>query len=221
MRKSIGGLLVLGLVLSSLGCATMDNSQQGALVGAVGGALIGSLIGEQTGDAIAGAIIGAAIGGAAGAYIGGYMDRQAADMRQDVGNAEVERVGEGILVSFDLNLLFGPGGFELLGPGRECLDHMAVVLNRYPETHVFIEGRAFHPGTLEPDISLSEHRARVMADYLAGRNVRTDRFTVRGYNRNQNALGSGSTNGRIRNQRMGLAIMANDNLKRTARAQGR
>ncbi len=216
MKKILGGFLVGAIVLSGASCATMDNSEQGALVGALGGALIGSLIGDSTGDATAGAIIGAAIGGMAGAYIGGYMDRQAAEMRQSVGGADVERLGEGILVAFDLNLLFGPGGFELLVGGRDCLDRLAVVLDRYPETHVFIEGRAFRPGTYEPDYPLAERRARVMADYLQNRNVRPDRFTVRGYDRSR-----AGSNDRFQNRRMGLAIMADDNLKRTARAHAR
>jgi outer membrane protein OmpA-like peptidoglycan-associated protein len=216
MKKLISILAVCGLVLSSASCVTMNNSEQGALVGAMGGALIGSLLGDSTGDAIAGAIIGAAIGGVAGAYIGSYMDRQAADMRQGVGGAEVERFGEGILLSFDLNLLFGPGGFELLLSGRDGLDHLAIILNSYPDTHVFIEGRGFVPGMLEPNFPLAERRARVMADYLRSRNVRADRFTVRGYSRSQ----AGSY-GRIHDRRMGLAVIADDNLRRTARAHVR
>lgn len=216
MNKILGSFLVGAIVLSGASCATMNNSEQGAVVGALGGALIGSLIGDSTGDAVAGAIIGAAIGGMAGAYIGSYMDRQAAEMRQSVGDADVARIGEGILVSFDLNLLFGPGGFELLVSGRDGLDRMAVILDRYPDTHIFIEGRAFRPGTYEPDYPLAERRARVMADYLRSRNVRPDRFTVRGYDRSQ-----AGPNDRFRNRRMGLAVMADDNLKRTARARAR
>ena len=216
MHKILGSFLVGAIVLSGASCATMDNSEQGALVGALGGALIGSLIGDSTGDAVAGAIIGAAIGGMAGAYIGSYMDREAADMRQSVGDAEVQRLGEGILVSFDLGLLFGAGGFELLAPGCAGLDRLSVILNRYPDTHIFVEGRAFRPGTYEPDYRLAERRARVVADYLRSRNVRPDRFTVRGYDRSQVA-----PNDRFRDRRMGLAVMADDNLKRTARARAR
>jgi outer membrane protein OmpA-like peptidoglycan-associated protein len=217
MKKAIVGWVVCGIILSGAGCATMNNTEQGALVGAVSGAIIGSLIGDSTGDAITGAIIGAAIGGAAGAYIGSYMDRQAVELRQDVPGAEVDRIGEGILLSFDLNLCFAAGGFDLLVTGRQDLDRLAIVLNRYPDCHVFIEGRAFVPGGYEPDIQLGERRARIMADYLRARNVRADRFTIRGYSRGQ---GSGSF-GRIPARRMGLAIMADDNLKRTARAHAR
>ncbi|MGA2363539.1 MAG: glycine zipper domain-containing protein [Candidatus Aminicenantales bacterium] len=221
MRKIVSGLVVVGFVLSSMSCVTTDNAGQGALVGAAGGAIVGSLIGDSTGDAILGAIIGAAIGGAAGAYIGSYMDRQAAEMRQGVEGAEVERLGEGIRVTFDIGLFFEGGGFELLTAGRESLAGMAVILNRYPDTHVFIEGPAYVPGRYEPDVALSERRARVMADFLNSRNVRADRFTARGYSRTESRGRSDPTGGRLRNKRVGLAIMANDNLKRTARTQVR
>jgi outer membrane protein OmpA-like peptidoglycan-associated protein len=221
MRNVICGAVAVCLAVSSVSCVTVDNETQGALVGAAGGAIIGSLLGDSTGDAILGAIIGAAIGGVAGAYIGRYMDREAADLRQGVEGGEVERVGEGIFITFDIGLFFEAGGFELLVPGRRCLDALALDFDRYPDTHIFIEGRAFYAGTYEPDIRLGERRARVMADYLASRNVRPDRFTVRGYGGSRAGLRSGPPQGRVPERRMGLAIMADDNLRRTARAHAR
>lgn len=216
MKKTFGSFLVGALVLGCTGCATMDNAQQGALIGAISGALIGSYIGDSSGNATAGAIIGAAIGGMAGAYIGNYMDRQAAEMRQSVEGADVERMGEGIMIGFDIGLLFGPDGFDLMVSGRNDLDRMAVILQRYPDTHIFIEGRAFRPGTYEPDNQLAERRGRVMADYLRSRNIPPERFTVRGYSRAQ--FGASD---HFKNQRMGMAIVADENLKRTANSHAR
>jgi outer membrane protein OmpA-like peptidoglycan-associated protein len=221
MRKTISGLLAFGFILWSSGCVTVDSPGQGALVGATGGAIVGGLIGDSAGDVILGAIIGAAIGGVAGAYVGSYMDRQAAEMRQEVGDAEVERLGEGIRITFDIGLFFEGGGFELLVGGRDRLAGLAVILNRYADTYVYIEGPAYVPGRFEPDMALSEHRARVMADYLSRRNVRPDRFMVSGYRRSQPDARIDPTGGRLRNRRIGLAVMANDNLKRTARARAR
>jgi len=213
MQRFISGLLVIGLIFTSAGCVTVgNNAEQGALTGAAGGAIIGSLIGDSQGDALLGAIIGAAIGGAAGAYIGGYMDRQAAEMRQDVEGAEVERVGEGIRVSFDIGMFFGAGGFELMLSGREGLNSMAIILNQYPSTHVFIEGSPYGPGASEREIALSRHRARAMADYLRSRNVGADRFTVRDYNRSRAAS---------RGNRLSMAVMADDNLRNAARSHAR
>lgn len=216
MKKVVGVFITAAVILSGAGCATMSNSEQGALVGAIGGALIGSQISDHSGGSAAGAVIGAAIGGMAGAYIGGYMDRQAADMRQSVGEADVERVGEGIMVSFDLDLLFEAGGFHLLLSGRNDLDRLAVILGRYPDTRIFIEGRAFRPGTGEPDYRLSARRARVMADYLRGRNVRSGRFTVGGYGGTRSVR-----NDRLSSRRMGLAIVADSKLKRAAASHPR
>ena len=54
-----------------------------------------------------GAIIGAAVGGASGAVIGRQMDKQAEEIEKTVPDAKVERVGEGIVVEFSSNILFG------------------------------------------------------------------------------------------------------------------
>ncbi len=215
MKNIVSGFMVLSIIIWGAGCVAVDNAEQGAMVGAAGGAIIGSLLGGSSGNALLGAIVGAAIGGAAGAYIGRYMDRQAAEMQQDVEGADVERVGEGIFVAFDIGLFFEPGSYVLLAPGRARLDRMAVVLDRYPDTHVYIEGRAYAPGTFAPDGPLAERRARVMADYLAGRNLSPARFTARGFSAN------GPSGEHIAQRRMGLAIMANDALKSRARAQAR
>jgi outer membrane protein OmpA-like peptidoglycan-associated protein len=47
-----------------------------------------------------------AVGGAAGALIGNYMDKQAAEIERDIEGAKVERVGEGIKITFSSGILF-------------------------------------------------------------------------------------------------------------------
>ena len=85
----------LALLLTLTACSS--NLRTGALGGAAAGAVIGGI---ASGSA-RGAIIGAAIGGAAGAAIGGIMDAQAEDLQDKLTNAQVERVGEGIHITFD------------------------------------------------------------------------------------------------------------------------
>lgn len=213
MKKILAGFVAFGLILSSVGCITVDNAEEGALAGAAGGAVVGSLIGDSAGDVILGAIIGAAIGGAAGAYISRYMDRQAAEVRENVEGAEVDRVGEGVRIYFDIGLFFDAGGFELLIGGRERLDRLALILNRYPDTSICVDGRPHAAGAVAPDVVLSERRARAVADYMGGHNVRPDRVTIVGRGQGHPAARNGP--------RMGLAIMANDRLKNTARQQVR
>ena len=109
MRSTIGArshslLMVAGCVSLLGSCAT--KAQTGAVVGATGGAVVGGVIGKVAGSTAAGVIIGATVGGVAGAIIGGEMDKQAAEIKQNIPGATVERVGEGIAVTFASGLLY-------------------------------------------------------------------------------------------------------------------
>ena len=107
-RKRIISVALTAAALTSIsleGCAT--KKQTGALVGATGGAVVGGVIGKATGHTARGTIIGAAVGGTAGALIGARMDRQAKELAQNIPGARVERVGEGIQVTFESGLLAG------------------------------------------------------------------------------------------------------------------
>src|SRR5687768_3054513 len=97
----IGTLLTLGAVLTAgtTGCASLSRTQKGAIIGAAGGAAAGAVVGKYAGSTTKGAIIGAVVGGAAGAVIGRQMDQKAEELEQELENAKVERVGEGILVT--------------------------------------------------------------------------------------------------------------------------
>src|SRR5688500_12976484 len=101
--------IVAMLAVASLGlsaCASMSNKERGAVIGAGAGAAVGGVIGNNTGSTARGAIIGAVIGGAAGAVIGHQMDQQAKELKLEIPGAVVERVGEGIQVTFASGLLY-------------------------------------------------------------------------------------------------------------------
>src|SRR5436853_436514 len=79
--------------------------------------------------------------GGAGAVIGHQMDRQAQDLQGDLGqNASVERVGEGIAVTFASGILYPFNSVDILPAGRENLRQLAQSLQRYPGTEVLIVG---------------------------------------------------------------------------------
>src|SRR5215208_163482 len=113
MRATVAALLAIG-ALASAGCASMSQKERGAVIGAGAGAAIGGVIGNQTGSTARGAIIGAVVGGAAGAIIGHQMDQQAKELDQSIPGAKVERVGEGIQVTFESGLLFPFNSTEIL-----------------------------------------------------------------------------------------------------------
>src|SRR5512134_2826598 len=133
--------VVIGMMALTVGvgsCAT--RAQTGAVIGAGGGAVVGAVIGRATGNTAVGAIFGAAVGGAAGAIIGGYMDKQAAEMEQDLEGARIERVGEGIKITFGGGLLFDVDRAELRPAAQEELVKLAKILNKYDDTNILVEG---------------------------------------------------------------------------------
>src|SRR4029079_12876938 len=95
------------MVTVQTACQTLNTQKEkGAVIGAAGGAIVGGVVGKATGSTARGAIIGAAVGGAAGVVIGHQMDQKAKAIQASVPGAEVTRVGEGLVVTFDSGLLF-------------------------------------------------------------------------------------------------------------------
>jgi len=213
-------LLVLGsLVLVSASCAT--KSQTGAAIGAGSGAVVGAVIGKAAGSTAAGAILGAAVGGATGAIIGGYMDRQAAEMERDLEGAKIERIGEGIKITFDSGILFEFNSSELQYDARQNLTKLATILNKYEDTDVLIEGHTDSQGTASYNMDLSRQRAQSVSNFLAGQQVSPVRFTIMAYGEDQPIASNETSEGRAQNRRVELAIMANDKLKAAAERQAR
>ena len=136
-----GTLLVVTLVsISMVGCTTLNKSEEGAVVGAGTGAVVGAAVGTLIGSTAKGAIVGAVVGGAAGAVIGSQMDKQAEELEEDLEDAEVARVGEGIVVTFDSGLLFD---FDSDMPREEAkanLADLAASVKEYENTDVLIIG---------------------------------------------------------------------------------
>jgi len=216
MKRTLIGVLVLSLVLLSFGCASWSKTAKGGAIGAAGGAVVGGIIGKIAGNTLLGALAGAALGGAAGAFIGRHMDKQAEEMRRDLQGAKVDRVGEGIKITFDSGLMFDVNKFDLRAMSQENLTKLAVILNKYPDTNILIEGHTDSTGTREINMPLSENRAKAVADFLARQNVQSARFTVDGYGPDQPIGDNTTLEGRQMNRRVDLAIMANDKLKRIA-----
>ncbi len=215
MKRIAVLLMIVALLLSAAGCAT--NKGKGAAIGSAGGAAVGAAIGSQSGNTVLGAIIGAAVGGAAGAYIGSYMDRQAAEMERDLEGARIERVGEGIKITFDSGILFDIDRAELQPAAKENLRQLAAILQKYPDTNILIEGHTDSTGSEEHNLVLSRARAQAVANFLAGLGVDATRFTIMGYGESQPIADNGTVEGRRLNRRVEIAVMANDKLKAAAR----
>lgn len=102
-------------------------------------------------------------------------------------------------------------------PARSNINDLAVILNKYEDTNILIEGHTDSTGGESLNMRLSEDRAESVARQLKGQGVVTRRISSVGYGERQPVADNGSSAGRRQNRRVEVAIFANDKLKRAAR----
>src|SRR5512147_2549214 len=100
MRSFLASSVTVAALLSLAAGCGLNKAETGAIIGAGAGGAAGAVIGNATGSTVRGAIIGAVVGGAAGAIIGHQMDKQAQELAYELPGATVQRIGEGIAVTF-------------------------------------------------------------------------------------------------------------------------
>jgi outer membrane protein OmpA-like peptidoglycan-associated protein len=205
----LGLLPVVAASALALGsCAT--KSQTGAVVGAAGGAVVGGVIGKATGSTASGVIIGAAVGGIAGAIIGAEMDKQARELKQNIPGARVERVGEGITVTFASGLLYDFDSDVVRPEAQSNLRNLARSLSKYPGSDLHIVGHTDQVGAASYNQSLSERRAAAAANYLVAQGVRRTRIATRGMGETEPIAENSTEAGRQANRRVEVAIYASE-----------
>ena len=219
MNKAIILLLsAVLLVAASTGCS-WNNAAKGGAIGAGAGGAAGAVIGHQSGNTAVGAIIGAAVGGATGAIIGNEMDKRAAEMREDLEGARIERIGEGIKITFDSGLLFDFDKSDLRPQAQTNIASLSRILNKYPDTDIVVEGDTDNTGTEDYNVGLSDRRAQSVASYLMGLDVNGSRISQIGLGESNPVASNATESGRQLNRRVEVAIFANDKLKEAAEDQ--
>ena len=206
------------VLVGASGCASMNKTTKGAVIGAAAGGAAGAVIGNQTGSTARGAIIGAAVGGAAGALIGHQMDQRAKEIQQNVPAATVERVGEGIQVTFPSGLLFDFDSDVVRSSAATNLNELARNLSKYGDSNLMIAGHTDAVGSSDYNQGLSERRARAAARYLTAQGVTTYIATA-GLGEREPIASNTTEAGRQQNRRVEIAIYASAALQENARRQ--
>ena len=212
--RTTAAILAVSTVLPA--CSSMSNTQKGAVIGAAGGGAVGAVIGKKVGSTAKGAIIGAAVGGTAGAIIGRRMDKQAEELAMEIPGARVERVGEGIVVTFDSGLLFAYDSDAIQGAARENLTNLAESLRKYSDTDVLIVGHTDATGSDSYNQGLSDRRATSAAAYLAQQGVTRTRVKTAGRGEAEPIESNETAEGRAQNRRVEVVIVANAQLRQSA-----
>ncbi|MFN0118145.1 MAG: OmpA family protein [Elusimicrobiota bacterium] len=217
MRKTTVHLLVMVIISMGLtGCAELNRTAKGGMIGATTGAILGGVIGKQSGNTTAGILIGAALGGVAGASIGHYMDKQAAEIQNDIKNAKVERVGEGIKITFDSGILFDTNSAVLKSASRDNIASLSKTLNKYKDTNIVIQGYTDSDGSDDYNLALSQKRAESVSGYTVTQGVLGSRISTAGMGESNPVSDNSTAAGKQTNRRVEIAIFANDKLKKAA-----
>lgn len=214
MKTSL--IMIISAILILSGCASWNKTQKGAVVGTAAGGAMGAVIGRASGNTAMGAIIGAAVGGAAGAVIGNQMDKQAEEIKKTVPDAKVERVGEGIVVEFNSNVLFAFDKSNLSADAKTNLDKLVKVLDHYPDTNIEVQGHTDSKGSKNYNQSLSERRADSVSGYLSGKGITSSRTSIKGFGETIPKYSNETDSGRTQNRRVEFLITANEKMKAEA-----
>lgn len=206
--SKVAALLVVALTLGA--CSSLSNTEKGAVIGAGAGAAGGAAVGKAAGGTAEGAILGAVIGGTAGAIIGNRMDKKAQELDEELANAEVERIGEGIKVTFDSGLLFDFDSAALRSNAQQNLSEFSQSMREYPETDILIVGHTDSKGSESYNQQLSEDRAESAAEYLIRQGLNPSRLTTMGKGESEPVATNETEAGRQQNRRVEVAIFASE-----------
>ena len=209
-RRTLTGVLTAALLVPLAAGCGMNKAEQGAIIGAGTGGVAGAVVGKATGSTVRGAIIGAAVGGVAGAVIGHQMDRHAEELAYQIPGATVQRIGEGIVVTFPDGLLFNFDSDQLLYAARENLRKVATSLETYQNTRLLVVGHTDSQGSDVYNMGLSERRASAAVGFIVSEGIPRDRTSTAGRGEGEPIATNDTDDGRQQNRRVEIAIFSNN-----------
>ncbi len=225
MRQTLKQISIIGLTALFLTAFTnceavknANNKQKGAVIGATGGAVLGAILGNNIGkggNGELGAVIGGVAGGAAGVIIGNKMDKQAQKIETEIPGAQVERVDDGIVVTFDENsgVYFDTNKYNINAASQATLDKLANVLREYPDTDVLVVGHTDSTGSEAYNMTLSKQRAQSVTSYFTQtKGLSNGRFTTNWFGEQTPVADNVTEAGRAQNRRVNVAIVPNDKM---------
>lgn len=222
ITKNIAVIAVCGLLFTSCEATrNANNKQKGAVIGATGGAVIGAILGNNVGsgdNSELGAVIGGVVGGTAGVLIGAKMDKQAQKIEEEIPGAQVERVDDAIVVTFDENsgVYFKTAQYSINAESDALLSRLSNVMKDFADTNIIVAGHTDDVGSDASNMTLSQNRAQSVTNFLINKGISSNRFTTVYYGESQPAATNATAEGRAKNRRVTLAIVPNEAMKNEA-----
>jgi len=184
-----------------------NRTQTGALTGAAIGAVLGGTR-ESGNDRFKNAALGAAIGAAGGAVIGNILDKQAAELRGDFSNGQIDVVNNGneLIVRMPQDILFAVNSATVSSGLRGDLGVLAANLNRYPNSIIEVQGHTDNTGSSAYNLNLSQQRAQSVTSILAANGVSQARLRAVGMGEDRPIASNLTPEGRAQNRRVDIII---------------
>jgi outer membrane protein OmpA-like peptidoglycan-associated protein len=216
MKKSrlIMSSLAAASLLTASACVTDPNTGQKKVsrtaIGTGGGALVGMILGGLIGGPT-GRIVGAGIGGVAGGVIGYKMDKQIKELKEQTAGSGVDVAatddGKAILVNLPDGVTFDVASYTLKPQFRETLDKIAASMTQYPDSLIDVYGHTDSTGSDAYNQTLSQNRARTVAEYLSLRGVSAARIRSQGFGETMPVADNATEDGRAKNRRVEIKIV--------------
>jgi outer membrane protein OmpA-like peptidoglycan-associated protein len=184
-----------------------QRTRQGAIVGGLIGAGTGAIVSDNRGT---GALLGGVLGAVGGAAIGNALDRQAAELRQQLdGDVQIVNTGDRLILTMPQDILFAVNS-STVAPGlQDDLFKVARSLQAYPNTTVQVVGHTDSTGEAGFNQSLSERRANAVANELLNGGVPQSRVRAFGRGEDQPVASNLTVEGRAQNRRVEIVILPN------------
>lgn len=218
-------LILVGAITSCDATRNASNAQKGAVIGTASGAVIGAIIGNQVGSSkdnqVIGAVVGGVVGGTAGVLIGNRMDKQAQKIEEEIPGAQVERIDDAIVITFDegSGVYFATNKYDLNEQSRTNLNKLSGVMKEYPDTNILVVGHTDSTGPYDFNMTLSKNRAEAVTNYLIGRGISSGRFTTTWYGPDRPTHDNSTVEGRAKNRRVNVAIVPNEKMIEDAKRE--
>ncbi|WP_298532497.1 OmpA family protein [uncultured Algibacter sp.] len=226
IKKSSIIVFTLIMALSMVNCKSVQNAnnkQKGGAIGAAGGALLGAIIGNNIGggNAALGAVIGGVIGGGAGVLIGDKMDKQAQQIEEEVPGAQVERVDQGIVVTFEdgSGVYFATNKYNINDPSQTTLLKLVSIFKENADTKILVVGHTDSSGDASYNMTLSKNRANSVSSFLKQNGINSSRLITKWYGEEQPIANNATEAGRSKNRRVNIVILPNDEMINDAKKQ--
>ena len=202
------------ILLFLVACSTTDpytrekkinKTSKGAAIGALAGAGVGLLAGRN----VEGALIGAGVGALAGGAVGYYMDRQEAELRQELEGTgvSVTRQGDNLILNMPGDVTFEVDQSDVNSRFYPVLNSVARVLKKYDKTSIHVTGFTDSTGSFEHNFKLSERRAQSVADYLKAQGIISARLYMQGKGPEHPIASNDTPEGRALNRRVELTLV--------------